>query len=363
MQDVGFPVIEYSRGATPREWGCGHGEAWREAIRELAEIRLRLMYEKNPRLGPSNIPDLARQQWEITREYSPALADELEGIAAGAGVTLQEIVILNNYTDFRDIVIDDQGCSAVFVRNGGPPVAGQTWDMHGSAKRFVCCLRVPADGFSRDAAVFSIVGCVGMMGFHPAGRMVGVNNINTSGARPGILWPVLIRRLIAAASRQDQIELLRGAPLTSGRSFLLADREEASFWEVMPELCERVSHLPASQAGWLFHTNHCLGTQARLRETAIALSSTTHIRFELLERKIAAVRTLEDAWQLLNDHENYPRSICSSFQSSSQDPSITCGGAVGDLASGTVRMWRGDPLHDAGFVSREFQLWDGVCDD
>ncbi len=356
MTDVGFPVIEYSAAESPREWGRQHGETWREAIGELVAIRSGLMLEKNPRLGPATIPDLARQQWKFTAEYDADLAAELQGIAEGAGCSLDDIVILNNYTDFRDIQIDNQGCSAAFVNRDGNVVAGQTWDMHGSAKRFVCCLKIPSLNHGGDSVLFSIVGCVGMMGFNASGMMVGVNNINTDGARPGILWPVLIRKLVEARDHEEQVGLLHAARLTSGRSFLLADRTGASFWEVMPGLCERVSLLHEGQAGHLFHTNHCLGELAKTRETAIALTSTTHIRFDLLDRKIARVSDFGGMYDLMNDHEGYPKSICSNFQTSSQDPSITCGGAVGDLNTGRVRMWRGDAVHDNNFLSRDFQV-------
>ena len=54
--------------------------------------------------------------------------------------------------------------------------------------------------------------------------------------------------------------------------------------------------------------------------------------------------------------ENYPKSICSNFQADTQDPSITCGGAVGHLETGEIRMWRGDPVHDDHFVLHSFQL-------
>jgi isopenicillin-N N-acyltransferase like protein len=356
MIDVNFPIIEYQAGQTPRQWGHMHGEAWREAINELVEIRTGLMREKNAGLTATVIADLAAQQWEISAQYDAELTEELIGIAEGARVTLNEIVILNNYTDFRDIQVPDQGCSAIYVHRNGNRVAGQTWDMHGSAKRFVCCLKIPSYQGRPASVVFSIVGCVGMMGYAAAGQMVGVNNLNTSGARPGVLWPAVIRKLIHARDLAEQQQLLKAAPLTSGRSFLLAGRQGGEFWEAGPDFAERVSLLDERSTGHLFHTNHCLGTASRKRETKLAMTSTTHTRFELIEKKISAVDDSESAWDLLNDHEGYPRSICSNFQTNTQDPSITCGGAVGDLEAGTVRMWRGDKLHDKNFIEHHFQF-------
>jgi isopenicillin-N N-acyltransferase like protein len=356
MLDTGFPIIEYSPELTPRQWGQQHGEMWSEAIHELVAIRTRLMLEKNPSLSAETTQRLAHQQWEVTSQYAPELAQELLGISEGAKISNTELVILNNYTDFRDIHVPDQGCSSIYTHRQNHRIAGQTWDMHGSAKRFLCCLKIPSVSGRPACIALSLVGCVGMMGFTSRGGMVGVNNINTDGARPGTLWPTVIRKLLQASSMAEQREIIRTAPLTSGRCFLLADQAGAEFWEAMPGLSERVSSLEGSESGGLFHTNHCLGAQAVQREVHEMLSSTTHQRYQLLERKLDSVTDLESAWQLLNDHEGYPRSICCNYQTNSIDPSITCGGGVGDLVSGTVRCWRGDPLHDSHFVEHQFQL-------
>lgn len=357
MTDLGFPIIEYSASDSPQEWGRQHGETHRTGIVELIAIRTQLMREKNPRLDNENIRRLAQQQWNLTAAYDSSLTAELSGIAEGAGVSLEEIVVLNNYTDFRDIEVLDQGCSAIYVQRNNNIIAGQTWDMHRSAKNYVCCLKIPATNGQPESIAFSIVGCLGMTGYTSRGSMVGVNNLNTSGARPGVLWAAVIRRMLSAKNLEHQRHELQAASLTSGRSFLLADRRNGGeFWEAMPDLHERVSALATGEDGHLFHTNHCLGEQARQRENRGAMSSTTHTRFELIERKISSVQDWQSGWDLLNDHEGYPRSICSNFQTNAQDPSVTCGGAIGDLKTGLVRMWRGDHVYDDSFVQHEFQL-------
>ena len=356
MIDCGFPIIEYGSGEKPSAWGELHGESYRDAIRELHDIRLNLMREKNPSLKSADITYLAEEQWAITRDFAPDLTDELEGIGRGAGMTNAELVVLNNYTDFRDIQLPDEGCSLVFVNRNDGPIAGQTWDMHGSAKNFVCCIKVPGGQDQSSSIVFSLVGCVGMMGYTSSGNMIGVNNINTDGAIAGALWPVVVRKVLQQNSHREMEDCLIQSPVTSGHNYLVASPEKGDMWEVMPGLSQNVGSLSTESFGELFHTNHCLGEQAKLRESALSLNSTTTIRYELIERKIGSVSSFDDVYRLLNDHENYPQSICSNFQANVQDPSVTCGGAVGDLRSGRVTMWRGDELHDENFVRHEFEL-------
>lgn len=356
MIDCGFPVIEYKPGKNPIEWGQAHGEQFRDAIYELAEIRLSLMREKNPSLKQDTIGQLADQQWAATKEYDTDLSDELQGISEGSGLSRELITVLNNYTDFRDIQLaDDQGCSVAYI-NYGSPIAGQTWDMHGSAKNFVSIIKIPGADDELETIVFSLVGCVGMMGFTRYGTTVQVNNINTNGAVAGAMWPAVVRKTLQYQTHDEMTGHLASANVTSGHNYLIATHERAEMWEVMPGLADKADSIAGDTEGFLFHTNHCLGKQAVERETKISLNSTTHIRYELLEKKIGDVKDYDALYALLNDHDGYPKSICSNFQSNTQDPSVTCGGAIGDLKSGRIEMWRGDEIHDKNFVKHQFQL-------
>ena len=155
------------------------------------------------------------------------------------------------------------------------------------------------------------------------------------------------------------VERLTSAEVTSGHNYLVASHHSdsrAEMWEVMPDLAEMADRYRGAERPRLFHTNHCLGERAVSRETPGSMNSSTHIRYGLIEKKIDAADTFDDVYDLLNDHENYPQSICSNHQTSDQDPSVTCGGAVGDLATGRVVMWRGDELYDDSFVRHEFEL-------
>ena len=354
MTDCGFPIIRYAPGSSARQWGRMHGESYRTGIRELVEIRTSLMREKNPALTDKHIEVLAQQQWEISTQFDQQIADELIGICEGADVSKTDVVILNNYTDFRDILVPDQGCSLVYVNSDAGPIVGQTWDMHGSAKNFVCCIEVPNEG--GPIVLFSVVGCVGMMGFNSRRGMLGVNNINTDGAKAGAMWPVMVRAALMGEDVQSMAKALTDSPKTSGHNYLIAINDHAQMWEVAPGCNDMVDEMLPGQYGYMLHTNHCLGENMKLRETAISQNSTTHIRFDLLNKKIGDTQTFEQMYELMNDHEGYPKSICSNFQTDSQDPSITCGGAVGNLESGRVVMWRGDKLYDDNFVEHYFEM-------
>ena len=213
-----FPFIEYQKEHSPRQWGQFHGEEYRDKIARLADIRRELMLERSPWLK-SHLKESAREQWEMSLEFASDLGEELLGIVEGSGLTIEDIAIVNNYTDFRDLGAD-QGCSTLQVHRGEKIFVGQTWDMHRSAKDFVCLISIPGNP---SMLALSLVGCVGMMGINTRRCFLGVNNITTLKARPGIFWPVLVRRALQEESRKAIVELIKTSQVTSGHNYLVAD--------------------------------------------------------------------------------------------------------------------------------------------
>lgn len=346
MIDVGFPHITYE-GNSPHEWGNMHGETYKEAIHELASIRKELMLARSPHLK-NKIPDMALEQWLKTLEASPSLGLELKGIQEAANISIEDIVILNNYTDFRDIQLPEEGCSTVGF-NKLNSVSGQTWDMHSSAKNYVCTIEKPG-----QFIVFSLVGCPGMMGVNKDGLFVGVNNINTRDAKPGILWPVFVRQCLEEAKNfSDFSKVVQKTQFTGAHNYLFSDGETIEHWEISPTKSRKASSLNKDQKGVVFHTNHCLDPEMVGIEEPLAQNSTSQNRYELLMDKADGLETAQDLYELLQDHTGYPKSICGHFQSGAQDPSTTCGGGVYDHSSRKFKLWRGCPKEDDNYVERE----------
>ena len=331
-----------------------HGEEYREKIGELFRIRLDLMLARVPKLK-SFWRQSALAQWEQTDSFSPDLAEELEGIVRGSGLDRESIAVVNNYTDFRDLGIE-QGCSTVQVNTGEGALAGQTWDMHRSAKEYVCAITVPGDP---ACVVFSLLGCVGMMGVNTCGAFLGVNNLNTHKAKVGIFWPVLVREALLRRDRKGMVELLKEAPVTSGHNYLAADPGGGEHWEIAPEVKVCSDRLDFPRQGAIAHTNHCLTSEAKKIENQEGITSTTKERYELLRGKMGRVGSFNDLRNLLGDHDNYPRSICCHYESGAQDPSFTCGGGVADLTGGRCVLWKGCREEDGDYGEHSFVAGEG----
>lgn len=352
--DVNFPIMHFENSKTPKQWGQQHGESFKSAIKELAQIRRELMLQKNPALKNA-LDDLAQEQIMFTQMMSPALFEEFTGLQEASGLSQTDLVILNNYTDFRDIILEDEGCTTLYMKNGDLTVSGQTWDMHESAKRYLCVLNIDK-GPSRPAnLVLSLVGCLGMMGINQSGVFVGVNNINTLNARAGVIWPLLVRHALNHKQRSQAVEVLEAAPVTSGHNYLVTDQQEGGHFEVSPGIFEQVEKLTRKD-GYIIHTNHCLGALHQEVEDEQSANSTTMERYAIAKSHKNICKTTEDVVALLKGHEGHPKSICSHFQSGNQDPSATCGAGVVDYLKKEVHLWRGCETYDKNFVQYKFKF-------
>jgi isopenicillin-N N-acyltransferase-like protein len=351
--DAGFPKLKFDSTSSPTQWGEMHGESYKNSIRELVEIRMGLLREKSPKLVGSKLDELCGLSWEATGKQLPLQFEELQGIRRGSGLTVSEIVVLNAYTDIRDLtVLDDQGCSTFFRYVDEKNIlCGQTWDMHSSAKNYLCLFEIPeyrVNGITYPRQIiFSLLGTLALMGYNARGEMLGVNNLNALNAKSSVIWPAMVRHLMntdGLAKRKQEIEKIT---LTSARCFLLGDkREGAQVWEIFPHkaILQNESYIPSLTP--MFHTNHCLDSESKKYEAVHSQASTTHDRYARVTELSGSVKDIASLKSLFQSHEGYPKSVCSHFQNGTQDPSHTCGGTVANLASGQMLFWRGCPVYE-----------------
>lgn len=360
--DYHFPLLTFRPELNPFERGEQHGETFKTAIKELYEIRKELLLFKSPHLK-DHLEQYADLQFQETKKMSLGLAQELEGLARGSSLSLSSLVLLNNYTDFRDLKNpgpsyqkEEEGCSTVHVQKNGQNFSGQTWDMHGTAKNYLMMLHIPASEKAPESLVLSLTGCLGLMGINSKKCFMGVNNINTLKAQNGIIWPALVRHCLEQNSLEKMREELKKAKVTSGHNYLLSNEKEGEHWEITPTLQEKVSSLKENSEGAIFHTNHCLGVEIEKIEDKTSLSSTTHCRFDLLQKNIHKVVGMESFYELLTSHEGHPKSICSHYMAMAIDPSLTCGGGIANLDLSQITFWRGCPSYDQNYKEYHFKF-------
>jgi isopenicillin-N N-acyltransferase-like protein len=347
-EPTGIVLAEFDQD-DPAARGEAHGELWRAEIRELAAIRAALAVQKGAFRDAEELEAVAALHLPVLQRFSAELHAELLGIARASGISPAQAVILNHYTDLRDVppsVLDEPqgddpgGCTAVYVPGeGAGAVLGQTWDMHGTAEPFVRMIRIKPRGGDDELVCFTLTGCLGMTGLSAAGVGVTINNLSSTDGQVGVVWPALVRAMLAAGSAAAARDTLLRTRLSSGHHYMMADAREffgvetSGQLKVVTQVGARAAHL---------HTNHCFDPVLRRRERVPAVS-TTFRRMELATTLYVQQRPrdLAGVWALLSSHDGYPRSLCSHVDDAGGDPSAsrTCGRMLMQLAAGEV--WAG----------------------
>ena len=327
-------------GASPRAWGQIHGETFREEIKAIAKIRAELCIEVGGFPTMASLFDAADAHIPVLQSCDQALFDEFLGIAEGAGVAPAEIVIVNHYTDLRDLgpnikedAEPEDDCSALTLRPEGKAFLAQTWDMHGSAKPYVFMLGVPeheVDGrLVPGAWLLSITGCLGMAGLNAHGLGVTINNLKSTDAVVGLLWPALIRMVLREDAAKKGASVIENTPIGSGHHYLMVDANEGIAMETSGRLKETVF----SGSGPVYHhTNHCLDEKVAAC-SVVAPTSTTQRRYDYLsERLLNPPTNLKGIWDILSSHDGYPYSICTHLATPERPHAmLTCAGLAMDL--------------------------------
>lgn len=206
---------------------------------------------------PSLRPALAAYGTAI-RAATPRLSEEMDGLAAGAGIP-RELAILLQVR--REIIgyqrVRARGDCTTYASltagPGGEPVLAQTVDLNGNLDDQLAVLDIGLSGAGRRALILSFGGLLGYLGINSDGLAIGLNLVLAGEWRPGVPPYLAIRHLLDNAGSVDEaLGILRDLPLASSRSLTLCDRTRVACVEIAGD---EVAELELAQP---VHTNHFL---------------------------------------------------------------------------------------------------------
>lgn len=340
-------VLELPSGA-PRAMGHAHGEHFRASIHALAQIRIELAIAQGAYADEAAVLRTARRHLPILEAFDVALYEELVGIAEGADLDPARVVVVNHYTDLKDIAEED--CTSVACRTPDGPLLAQTWDMHGSAEPFVCLLKIPPQRDRPAVVAFSLTGCLALAGMNATGLGVTINNLKSRDAQVGVAWPALVRRMLVERGVPAAKHVLMSAPMSSGHHYLFADARAACGVETSGQRKAVVfeARWADAESAFYAHTNHCLSDEIGA-VSWVSETSTSHARYDFITASAAArpIAGAADLWSRLGSHEGYPRSLCTHLATPEAPHAIkTCGAVLMDPSRRTLLATAGC-VHEA----------------
>lgn len=334
-----MPLVHFEKlvlknlSATAR--GEVHGEKYRKEIHELVDIRRTLIRKYLPRWDETKINELAMKQARALSRV-PEIEAEFIGIAKGANISLEDLAVLNNYTDMRDfdpdedVKMDAGGCSVLAVKTAKGTFCGQTWDMHASARDYLLVLEIENENAPKQW-VLTVAGCLALAGVNSHGLSILINNLHSRETSDGLQWPALVRKMLLEKSAQAALTTMKQFPPASGHNYLLVD--ENTLLNV--ETTGRDFEVTTQNQNICYHTNHYISRLSK-HEITSRVSGSTKPRLERIEKFLGASFDPLSIPSEVFSHRG--KSTVAVPRPSSLSGSMTCGG-----------MWIDYPKHEILF--------------
>lgn len=307
---------------TPGEIGEKHGREGKEQIQISLSTYEKLFYGYH-QINWKEARERALVHLKAIENYDPDFLEEIEGVAAGAGVDFEDILALNARSEIaltgrKDKIFSD-GCTSIAVT---PPasdetIIGQNWDWKGSQQESLLLLRIKQKG-KPDITMVTEGGIIGKIGWNSAGIAVCLNALITDKKSDEVPIHLGLRAVLNSSSYHEAISRVKDGQMASAANFLIAAHESgrgsmAANVEVSPFGIDMMGDAD----GFVVHSNHIcsaslLESLKDLNEFKYTDSVIRKNRAEqLIRTDLAKGRTIdEDSFkEWFSDQFNYPNSI------------------------------------------------------
>jgi isopenicillin-N N-acyltransferase-like protein len=312
------PVI--SAKGKPFECGRQYGSQARELIRRNVQV----YFDMWRTLWQAERPDILKQCQQLVPvigEYAADLMEELQGIAEGADLSLEEVVALNARYEInasRGLVCPPDGCTSVAtlpqVNQDGHTFLGQNWDWLPRFKGLNVVLEVAPEG-QPGIVTQPEAGVLAHRGMNSAGLGVCFNGLTshqdsfTAQAPPFL---VMARAILSAENLSQALKAIMRAGATLSGNFLIAQGDgEAIDIEVSPADIGAVY----PDGGILTHSNHfiALANREDLHDVLKQIYPDTLYRHHRAQHLLEPEKGHIDVGsfqRVLRDHFSAPQAIC-----------------------------------------------------
>jgi isopenicillin-N N-acyltransferase like protein len=293
----------------PHERGVELGRHFAREVADTVATYRRLFETRADR--PFDVDLWSQRAWRTIQRVAPLHAEEIAGIAEGAGLSVQQVASVNARTEIL-VAANPTGqteCSTVIaLPPGRPPVAVQTWDWYDAMSEGWFIWTVPhPDG--RVVQTVTEFGMLAKIGVNDRGVGVMLNMLHHRNdadavATEEIGHPVhLLSRAILddAASAQDAVRIASAARTSASTSLTVVDDQGGA---VSIELFPGGPGLQEPTDGVLVRTNHFVSAAGRGGCLASTIGVSTELRRDHLVETFTEhpPRTAQDVVSAMTHH-------------------------------------------------------------
>lgn len=294
----------------PRDMGRQFGEAAREEIRRFCEVALSLV-NKTVRVSRKAADEVVADALRRVEQYSPDMAEEIRGMAEGAGVSAEGVMLLQVRNQLQADA--DAGCTSLALaghkQSHRSQLVAQNWDNDPALQPFTVVLTRRPRG---KPALMTVTqaGLIAYIGFNEAGIGACLNTLPAPSRRYGVPHYFTLRGIYEATSLEGAVHAVERASRAIPANIMLATPQGPADLEVT---LESVHVLRDEAAGGMGHANHCRHEELLPINEQFPELIQSHSRQRRIDQLLNLPRPapdLEEVKGLLRDHQGHPRSIC-----------------------------------------------------
>ncbi len=327
LSDIQVLVLQGS----PRERGRIHGETLKSKI--LAHLDgWKDMLGKDTGMNPDQyLAQLLRETnfLPAVARWTPALLEEVKGIAEGSGVDFETIFAVQlgdeewwyrrekKLSQAKQIAENCSGLG-VFDRAGLPPLAAQNMDVPAYYDGYQVLLHIKEPASPVESFVFTTAGFIALNGLNNRPVSICCNTLSQLNPAPdGLPVAFIVRGVLAQSTSDDAIDFVRRIKHASGQNYIIGGPKEVRSLECSSnQVCEFTLDPRVRR---IYHTNHPLANDDQemfenmlkklspeQKEQADKGQANTRARFSFLEKQLSDVSetiTVERIKAILSSHE------------------------------------------------------------
>lgn len=338
------------------EMGCQIGQACAGAIQHSIENARTLLESSfaTIQLTWDGALNHSRKYLLFAQDKYPQYTDEISGIADGAGVAFDDLVVLNSMEAVTMDGIHLAKCTSMAVSeartSNGHVLVAHNEDWLPEDESDVYLVHATPDDEPAFLAM-TYGGLLPNVGFNSAGVAQCCDSVYPNDSRIGLPRVIVSRAVLAAESPGEAIRRALAPQRAAGYNHLIA-YESGELYNV--EVSAHKFAILGSENGALVHTNHYLDYEMQKIEVNSDELINTRVRYfravRLLEQ--TSLHTVETLAAIQCDHVNYPNSICnhSIIEQEPLDREKTINAIVMDLTYKTMHLAWGNPCQNQYFT-------------
>lgn len=352
-----YPVVRV-RG-TAYERGRQYGEQARDRVHHSLRAYARV-FKDYATWDWDEVTRVARSFARPIEDFGAAYLEEMNGIAAGARVTLEDVLAINVRTEImfaakvrasgaRLPAVGECSVLASVDPSGGVRLA-QNWDWLTHVLDTVVLLEAEPEDSPAYVTVVE-AGLLAKFGLNSAGLTVLTNALVSAEDRgdPGVPYHVVLRALLDCPSARHALVRLQEATRSSSANYLIGHVDGVALdVEARPGGLGGLHAIQPDDRGLILHTNHFLARGFDSVDVGLSLMPDSPFRLQRLRTALRAYGNepnRADLEVLFTDHVGRPDSVCFHPDpgAAAIDKSVTAASMVLDLTDRRVRLSDGLP--------------------